>query len=56
MTWGLTGLTENEVVVPEEGCGHGFYGKNKHEKYNLLFSLRSPGLDQPTGPFPQCST
>lgn len=29
-------VSENEAVVPEKGRGRGFYGKNKHQKYNLV--------------------
>ena len=45
------GITENTVVVPEEGGGCGRYGKNEHEKNGLVSSPRSPWSDPPMGLF-----
>lgn len=45
------GITENTVVVPEEGGGCGRHGKNEHEKNGLVSSPRSPWSDPPMGLF-----
>ena len=45
------GITENTVVVPEEGGGCGCYGKNEREKHGLVSSPWSRWSDPPMGLF-----